>query len=254
MNHTADYSNNNSQNCLFQILLFYFISDQDMFVLIILASACLALCITLFAVSRRKTPNKSPPGPCGLPFFGTSLSIDTKNIHLEFDNWNGEYGDIFVTKLMGKNVCVISNPNLIRKAFESEEFSPFMSDRSPNFMGTYVAYGYKDVLLRQYDDTLIQMKKIMVDAINHYGFNNPHYVENVNIELKDVVSQFRNTNSEPMDPLDILMPSFCNLIAMFVSISFYFMGFITIPTVDVFVIVLYLLLTLHLFLQHNLCY
>lgn len=199
------------------------VHDQDMFVLIILASACLALCITLFAVSRRKTSHKSPPGPCGLPFFGTSLSIDTKHIHLEFDNWNGEYGDIFVTKLMGKNVCVISNPNLIRKAFESEEFSPLMSDRSPNFMGTYVVYGYKDVLLRPYDDTFIQMKKIMVDAINHCGFNSPHYVENANIEFKDVVTQFRNTNSEPVDPLDILMPSFCNLIAMFYSGSRYTM-------------------------------
>lgn len=167
--------------------------------------------------TNRKKKKKYPPGPSGLPFFGVSFQIDPKGLHHNLLRWKQQYGDIISFKLFGKNIVVLNTPELIRKAFESDEFSPFTSDRPLNFIGQHVMYGYKDVLLNRYSNSFKQMKKLMISSINKHGFYSQHFQDLANEEFRSVVKQFHSTDGQPVDPVALLMPSFCKLIGGFFS-------------------------------------
>lgn len=162
--------------------------------------------------SKRK--KKSPPGPCGLPFFGSFFDIDLKNIHLDFLKWKERYGDIVSFKMNGKNFLVLNNIDIIRKAFESDEIGALMSDRPLNFIGENIFFGYKDVLLRRYDDEFMKMKKLMIRSMKLYDYNSDKFQQLMSEELSHILSKFQKTEGKPTEPMDILVPSFCNIIGM----------------------------------------
>jgi cytochrome P450 len=172
-----------------------------------------------------KTKKRFAPGPTGIPFFGSFFDIDMKNLHLDFMRWKEQYGNIVSFKLNGKNILVLNNAEIIRKAFASDDIGPLMSDRPLNFMGEYIAFGYKDVLLRRYDDEFLRMKDVMIRALTTHDFNSPTFRQMMQEETNHVVTKFQKTEGKPTDAMDILMPSFCNIIGMLVSIIFkyYFM-------------------------------
>lgn len=171
--------------------------------------------LTAFEVMTSK--RKSPPGPCGLPFFGSFFDIDLKNIHLDFLKWKERYGDIVSFKMNGKNFLVLNNIDIIRKAFESDEIGALMSDRPLNFIGEYIFFGYKDVLLRRYDDEFMKMKKLMIQSMKLHDYNSDKFKQLMSEELSHTVSKFQKTEGKPTEPMDILLPSFCNIIGMLVS-------------------------------------
>lgn len=175
--------------------------------------------ITAFEVMTSKRKKKSPPGPCGLPFFGSFFDIDLKNIHLDFLKWKERYGDIVSFKMNGKNFLVLNNIDIIRKAFESDEIGALMSDRPLNFIGENIFFGYKDVLLRRYDDEFMKMKKLMIRSMKLHDYNSDKFQQLMSEELSHILSKFQKTEGKPTEPMDILVPSFCNIIGMLVSRS-----------------------------------
>lgn len=168
-----------------------------------------------------KTKKKLAPGPAGIPFFGSFFDIDMKNMHLDFMKWKEQYGNIVSFKLNGKNILVLNNVEIIRKAFDSDDIGPLMSDRPLNFMGEYIAFGYKDVLLRRYDEDFLKMKGIMIRAMAKHDFNSTTFRQMMLEETTHVLTKFQKTSGKPTDAMDILMPSFCNIIGMLVSMSFF---------------------------------
>lgn len=175
--------------------------------------------LTAFEVMTSKRKKKSPPGPCGLPFFGSFFDIDLKNIHLDFLKWKERYGDIVSFKMNGKNFLVLNNIDIIRKAFESDEIGALMSDRPLNFIGENIFFGYKDVLLRRYDDEFMKMKKLMIRSMKLHDYNSDKFQQLMSEELSHILSKFQKTEGKPTEPMDILVPSFCNIIGMLVSRS-----------------------------------
>jgi len=193
-----------------------------MFVQLTLVASCVILAFVYGVtgkIDRRKSKKKNfPPGPIGLPYFGVSLSINTDKLHLHFCEWKQQYGDIVMTKMMGKHIVVINSPELLRRAFVSEELSPLLNDRPLNFIGDVILYGYKDILLRRNDDDFRAMKTLLKRCMSKYGFLSPHFQSLAEREFKTVVQQFKDTEGRAFYPMDILMPSFCTIIGMFVRV------------------------------------
>ncbi|XP_022320258.2 cytochrome P450 2J4-like isoform X3 [Crassostrea virginica] len=161
-----------------------------------------------------KKKKKYPPGPYGLPFFGCFFEIDMKSLHLEFLRWKEQYGSIVSFKLNGKNFLVLNSLDVIKKAFVSEDIGPLMSDRPLNFIGEYISFGYKDVLLRRCDEEFKKMKELMIRSMKLHDFNSSTFQQLMSEELTHVLTKFQKTNGKPTNPLDILLPSFCNIIGM----------------------------------------
>ena len=63
-----------------------------------------------------------PPGPYGVPIFGY-LPFLTNNVYLHMDRLSRKYGSIFSFKLGTRTVVVLSDPLLIREAFNHSSFS-----------------------------------------------------------------------------------------------------------------------------------
>lgn len=119
----------------------------------------------------------------------------------------------------GKNFLVLNNIDIIRKAFESDEIGALMSDRPLNFIGENIFFGYKDVLLRRYDDEFMKMKKLMIRSMKLHDYNSDKFQQLMSEELSHILSKFQKTEGKPTEPMDILVPSFCNIIGMLVSRS-----------------------------------
>ncbi|KAK3107083.1 hypothetical protein FSP39_006779 [Pinctada imbricata] len=168
--------------------------------------------VAMAVTSRQK--KKAPPGPRGLPFFGKVFALDPNTIHLDFTEWKANYGDIVMTKMSGKNVLVLNSLEAIRAAFEKEDCAPYMSDRPLNFIGEKIMYGYKEVLLRRYDDEFKKLKPLMMRGLDKHGFQSAHFRKLMKEEIDHVTSKFSATNGKSADPVEILMPSFCNIIGM----------------------------------------
>ncbi|OWF50503.1 Vitamin D(3) 25-hydroxylase [Mizuhopecten yessoensis] len=92
-----------------------------------------------------------------------------------------------------------------------------MSDRPPNFIGEHVMYGYKDVLLNSYNESFRKMKKLMISCISKHGFSSKHFQDIADEEFRCVLNQFHALNGQAVDPVDLLLPSFCKLVGGFFS-------------------------------------
>ena len=67
-------------------------------------------------------PGKAPPGPRGLPIFGSLLSV-RNDTHLAIHRLAKQFGDIFTLRLGGVPTVVISHPGLLKEAFDKTELS-----------------------------------------------------------------------------------------------------------------------------------
>lgn len=191
--------------------------EHKMLVALCLLGSFLWFLFAALETMTSKKKKKYPPGPYGLPFFGCFFEIDMKSLHLEFLRWKEQYGSIVSFKLNGKNFLVLNSLDVIKKAFVSEDVGPLMSDRPLNFIGEYISFGYKDVLLRRCDDEFKKMKELMIRSMKLHDFNSSTFQQLMSEELTHVLTKFQKTNGKPTNPLDILLPSFCNIIGMLVS-------------------------------------
>lgn len=151
-----------------------------------------------------------PPGPKGVFWFG--LKIDIPNMHLDFTKWWKAFGDVFEVKILGRRILVLNSPKTIREAFESKAYTTLMNHRPPNFIGYKICNQYKCVLLRKYDPTFIAMKKEMVNSMDTHGFQSKHFRSLAADMMNDVVKDFIDLNGRPIDPMNVLRPSFCKMI------------------------------------------
>ncbi|XP_060063804.1 vitamin D(3) 25-hydroxylase-like [Ylistrum balloti] len=169
------------------------------------------------STKKTKRKKKYPPGPKGMPYFGVHFQVSPGEMHKNLEKWKRQYGDIISFKILGQNIVVLNSPELIRKAFESEEFASLVNDRPPNFIGKYVMYNYRDVLLNRYSESFRKMKKLMVSCINKHGFSSKHFQDIADEEFRCVLNQFHAQNGQAVDAVKLLMPSFCKLIGGFFS-------------------------------------
>ncbi|KIM47085.1 hypothetical protein M413DRAFT_64051 [Hebeloma cylindrosporum] len=70
------------------------------------ALACLLAVSAKSAFGLLRTKNRYPPGPKGLPFFGTRLSSTPWK---DFEEWGKEYGDIMYIESLGKGILVLNS-------------------------------------------------------------------------------------------------------------------------------------------------
>jgi cytochrome P450 len=66
--------------------------------------------------------SKYPPGPTGIPFFGSFFSLGFAP-HLTYTKWAKKYGPVFSVKLGGINAVVLNDAKSIREAFKEDAFA-----------------------------------------------------------------------------------------------------------------------------------
>ena len=98
-------------------------------------------------------PAELPPGPRGLPVFGSLLAL-RRDTHLAIDRLARRYGDICLLRFGNVPTVVISHPDLLQEAFGKPE----LADRWVSEIMDILSSG-KDLVLAPYGDRWRQMQR-----------------------------------------------------------------------------------------------
>ena len=98
-------------------------------------------------------PRKLPPGPRGLPIFGSLLDI-RNDTHLAIDRVVKRYGDICLLRFGSVPTVIISDPEMLHEAFGKAE----LADRWVSEIMDILS-GQKDLVLAPYGDHWRQMQR-----------------------------------------------------------------------------------------------
>ena len=104
-------------------------------------------------VAVSSLPRKLPPGPRGLPVFGSLLDI-RHDTHLAIDRLARRYGDICMMRLGSVPTVIISDADLLEEAFGKAELADRWVSEIMNILSEQ-----KDLVLSPYGDHWRQMQR-----------------------------------------------------------------------------------------------
>ncbi|KAI6095101.1 cytochrome P450 [Pisolithus croceorrhizus] len=125
-------------------------------------SATLVLCLSaIFAIQRTRVYKTSaglplPPGPKGLPWLGSVLSINVVEPWLTYQQWGKRYGDVVYSKALGGDYVTINNETVARELLDQR--SAIYSDR-PRLPSTeLLGVGFVTVVMPYCDEWRLHRK------------------------------------------------------------------------------------------------
>lgn len=123
------------------------------FIIGFLAVVCILL---LF---KKKSNNKMPPGPRGLPLVGNLLGLDP-DLHTYFTKLAKKYGPIFKIKLGKRTGIVISSPALVKEVLKDQDIT--FANRDVPVAGLVGTYGGSDIVCNPYGPVWRMLRKVCV--------------------------------------------------------------------------------------------
>ena len=148
-------------------------------------------------------PGKLPPGPRGLPVFGSLLEI-RHDTHLAIDRLAKRYGDVCLLRFGSVPTVIISDPSLLHEAFGKVE----LADRWVSEIMDILS-GQKDLVLAPYGDHWRQMQRFanreLLSARN-IDTVRERYIERVVDGLVDQMAQ-SGDRGELVHPMQLTMQS-----------------------------------------------
>ena len=100
-----------------------------------MAFAVLILTITYLLIQYKKI-QKLPPGPWGRPFIGMIGRIK-KEFHLFLFDYVKQFGKLFSISMGNSTLVILSDHKLIKKAFQSKDFSARPKGELTKLFGGY---------------------------------------------------------------------------------------------------------------------
>ncbi len=157
-------------------------------------------------------PKKLPPGPRGLPVFGSLLDI-RHDTHLAIDRLAKRYGDICLLRFGSVPTVIISHPDLLQESFGKA----VLADRWVSEIMTALS-GQKDLVMSPYGDHWRQMQRFanreLLSARNIDNVRERHIEQAVDGLVAQMASM--GDASEPVSPPDMTARS--NSTLMFRSV------------------------------------
>ena len=157
-------------------------------------------------------PKKLPPGPRGLPVFGSLLEI-RHDTHLAIDRLAQRYGDICLMRFGSVPTVVISNAEMLQEAFGKVELADRWVSEIMNTLSSQ-----KDLVMAPYGEHWRQMQRFanreLLSARN-IDTVREHYIERVVNDLVEQIAQ-QGDAGESVQPMTMTARS--NSLMMFRSI------------------------------------
>ncbi len=145
-----------------------------------------------------------PPGPKGLPIFGSLFSI-RNDPHLAIHRIAKQYGDICYLRFGSVPTVVISHPDLLKEAFDKTE----LSDRWLSQIMDILTHHGKDLALAPYGEHWRQLQRFanreLLSRRNLQEISERHVEEVVNALVEEVGE--KSDSGQLVEPIEMLSRS-----------------------------------------------
>ena len=141
-------------------------------------------------------PNRLPPGPRGLPVFGSLLDI-RHDTHLAINRLTQRYGDVCLLRFGSVPTVIISHPDLLEEAFGKAELADRWVSEIMNILSKQ-----RDLVMAPYGEHWRQMQRFANrELLSARNLNNirERYIERV---VNDLVSEMGRMGDagQPVSP------------------------------------------------------
>ncbi len=159
------------------------------------------------------SPRKAPPGPRGLPIFGSLLNI-RKDPHLAIHHMAQQYGDIYSLRFGSVPTVIISHPDLLKEAFDKTE----LADRWVSEIMDILSHHGKDLAMAPYGEHWRQLQRFanreLLSRRNLQQIREQHIDDVINTLVEEVGE--KSDAGELVEPIRMLSRS--NAMIMFRAI------------------------------------
>ncbi|CAG9759473.1 unnamed protein product [Ceutorhynchus assimilis] len=160
-----------------------------------------------------------PPGPWGVPVFGSLLKIKG-DLHLFYRDLTHKYGSLISTRLGSQLIVVLSDYKTIRDAFRKEEFTGRPSTELTNILDGYGVINTSGKLWKD-------QRRFLHDGLRHFGMSylssrKAQMEKRIVSEVDDFLTVLKATNGQPIDLNPVLAVSVSNVICdVLMSVKFF---------------------------------
>ncbi|KAL7640132.1 UNVERIFIED_CONTAM: hypothetical protein RMT77_009546 [Armadillidium vulgare] len=173
----------------------------------------LLTCITLILWNIFKKPADYPPGPWGLPLFG-SIPFNVSKIETQLEELRKKHRTIFSWRIGSKLIVFLCQPKLIKEAFQSQVFS----DR-PDLILFTMLEGHKEKLgiggsngVRWHNN-----RRFTLRHLKDLGMGKSKIVSAVQYEATEFVKTMKKQAGTPAPVPEALNPAIFNVLWQMVA-------------------------------------
>ena len=142
-----------------------------------------------------------------------SLDVDLPRIHVSYSKMADRYGHILQIKLLGQNIVMINDVDLVRLAFGSDKYCEVFNDKPSSFLGKYIFYDSSDIIFSNFSNPnkkTMTMRKMFHRALGFYGDGIAHFNQMNEDELTQVVKELKLTKQRDFDLHSVVTKSLAN--------------------------------------------
>ncbi|KAF0298332.1 Cytochrome P450 2J6 [Amphibalanus amphitrite] len=133
--------------------------------------------------------NNHPPGPRGLPLIGQALSIDWGHQDRSFTEWSRRYGPILKVTAGWETMIVLSDPDLIREAFNG----PMAAARQSS-AGFELMYADKGIIFTS-GEMWHETRRFTLFHLRNFGMGRSRSVEIIHDQIKEFMEEVMEPNN-----------------------------------------------------------
>ncbi|GAV02155.1 hypothetical protein RvY_12755 [Ramazzottius varieornatus] len=135
-----------------------------------------------------------PPGPWPVPVIGNSLQLDRKKPWETFEKWTLHYGKIFSVLLGDKPTIVVSDLQLIKRAFKDDRFTG-----RPDSIWQVLNMDIDRGIVLSQGEAWKENRKFTLHALRDLGFGTSATQDNIQEEARKLLRLLKKSNASPME-------------------------------------------------------
>lgn len=176
---------------------------------IALAATVLGSAFIWYSQRKRRglCPKQQPPGPRGIPFLG-NLDFNKQGFfRTKAMDWVRQYGPLFRLKMLGVNVVVLNDYDLIRDTFSKAE----VLHRPAAWLLKETTEGLAVLGGREWREN----RRFVTQALVDLGYGKQTMWDRVQAEAQHLVDTIGKFRGAPILPRDLMFRSACNNVVTF---------------------------------------
>ncbi|ODN00935.1 Methyl farnesoate epoxidase [Orchesella cincta] len=164
----------------------------------VVIAAIAAVVVFWFFQTSKTRQYKRIPGPTGIPILGNILQLG-KQMHVQFNKWSNQYGDIYEVKLGTQRTVIISNPKWIKEIFATD---PIFSGRMR--IESFEMYPNESMslgIVSSEGEFWETHRHFLLKQLRTFGFGKSCMEQLVLEEVQEVIERFKKTEGKPINDL-----------------------------------------------------